>query len=132
MPVRPGVAQTLGNPHDYVFAAPGFEVTTVASGLDRPPAFAFLPDGRILIAEQSGLVRLVKDGVIVGQPVIDLRDKVNSRAERGLLDITIDPHFAANGYVYLFYTEDPPGQPQDGWEPRNGVVLGTPLAGRVS
>ncbi|MCP3140393.1 PQQ-dependent sugar dehydrogenase [Pyxidicoccus xibeiensis] len=78
----------------------------VVSGLQLPTAFATLPDGRILIAEKSGVVRLFKDGVLQPTPFIDLRDRVNDIHDRGLLGLTVDPAFATNGFVYLAYTYD--------------------------
>jgi glucose/arabinose dehydrogenase/PKD repeat protein len=89
----------------------GFSVEVVASGFTAPTAFVFLPDGRILVAEKSGLVRLVKSGVVVSTPFIDIRDRVNDYWDRGLLGIAADPSFATNGFVYLLYTyENDPAQ----------------------
>lgn len=84
--------------------ADGFAEDVVARGLDAPTAFAFLPDGGILIAEKSGVVRLHKDGALRSTPFIDVRDRVNDYWDRGLLVIAVDPDFANNGYVYLLYT----------------------------
>jgi glucose/arabinose dehydrogenase len=84
--------------------APGFETDVVASGLTAPTAFAFLPDGRILVAEQAGVVRLVEDGEVAARPFLDISDHVNSHYERGLLGLAVDPDYAANGLVYLLYT----------------------------
>ncbi|WP_375765009.1 PQQ-dependent sugar dehydrogenase [Archangium gephyra] len=84
----------------------GFVIETVVSGLIYPTAFARLPDGRILITEKSGLVRLFKNGVLQNTPFIDLRNRVNTHQDRGLLSIAIDPDFAANGFIYLLYTYD--------------------------
>ncbi|HZI13954.1 MAG TPA: PQQ-dependent sugar dehydrogenase [Myxococcus sp.] len=82
----------------------GFTSEVVAGGLQYPTAFAHLPDGRMLIAEKAGVVRLFKDGVLQPVPFIDLRERVNSHHDRGLLGLAVDPAFPANGYVYLLYT----------------------------
>ncbi len=88
---------------------PGFEAETVASGLVLPTAMSFAPDGRIFIAEKGGTVRAVKNGLLLPEPVITLTD-VNTYADRGLIGITIDQNFSANGYLYLSYTyENTPG-----------------------
>ena len=88
---------------------PGFEVELVADGFDRPTAMAFVPDGRILVAEKSGAVRVVKNGAVLPTPFIQLTD-VNIYGDRGLHGIVLDPDFSENGYVYLLYTyENTPG-----------------------
>jgi len=82
----------------------GFVQGVVASGLDLPTAFAFLPDGRILVALKGGVVRAVKDGQLLSTPLIDISDRVNDYWDRGLIGIAADPNFASNGHVYLYYT----------------------------
>ena len=84
----------------------------VVQGLSGPTDFEFLPDGRILVAEKQGVVRVVKDGVLRTTPFLDIRDHVNARGDRGLVGIAADPNFASNGYVYLHYTyEHAPARP---------------------
>jgi glucose/arabinose dehydrogenase len=91
----------------------GFRTGVVVSGLTAPTAFAFLPGGRILVAEQAGVIRLVKNGKLAKQPFLDIRHEVNTYTQRGLLGLAIDPDYGSNGYVYLFYTyEDNPGRPR--------------------
>src|SRR5262245_1025761 len=82
----------------------GFAEEVVASGLDQPTAFAFLPDGRLLLAEKPGLGRIWEDGRVLVRPFLYLRPRVNAYYERGLLGLTVDPRFQQNGYVYLLYT----------------------------
>lgn len=81
----------------------GFSEERVAAGLTNPTAFVALPDGRILIAEKTGVVRVFKNGAVLPTPLIDIRAKVNDYWDRGLLGIAADPDFAVNGYVYLLY-----------------------------
>src|SRR5262245_15001518 len=75
----------------------------VASNLEFPIGFTELPDGRILIAQKSGVVRLIKNGVLQPAPFIDITPRVNDYWDRGLLGIRADPSFATNGFVYLYY-----------------------------
>jgi glucose/arabinose dehydrogenase/endonuclease YncB( thermonuclease family) len=82
----------------------GFVLDPVVTGLVSPTNFVFLPDGRILFAEQSGLVKVFKNGSLLPTPLIDLRTKVNSFWDRGLIGMAADANFASNGYVYLMYT----------------------------
>ncbi|HEY3061387.1 MAG TPA: PQQ-dependent sugar dehydrogenase, partial [Chloroflexota bacterium] len=89
----------------------GFAEDIVAGGLTEPTAFTFLPDGRILIAEKAGLVKVVKNGTLLSTPFIDIRSRVNAYWDHGLLGIAADPNFATNGYVYLLFTyENDPAQ----------------------
>ncbi len=82
----------------------GFTEDVLASGLSFPTAFVSLPDGRILIAEKAGVVRVYKSGALLGTPFLDIQDRVNAFHDRGLLGLTIDPNFARNGFIYLLYT----------------------------
>jgi glucose/arabinose dehydrogenase len=82
----------------------GFVDKPIATGLSTPTSFAFLPDGRVLIAEKSGTVRVLENGTILPSPLIDIGAQVNDYYERGLLGIAVDPDFSTNGHVYLLYT----------------------------
>src|SRR6478736_3234584 len=84
-------------------APPGFQPQTVVSGLNLPTSFAFTPDGRIFIAEKSGVVRVFKNGALLPTPLIDISAQVNNYWDRGLIGMALDPNFAANGYIYLLY-----------------------------
>lgn len=80
----------------------GFARVLVADNITTPTAIAFLPDGRIFVCEQTGAVRVIKDGALLAEPF--LKVSVSSTGERGLLGIAIDPDFETNGYVYVYYT----------------------------
>src|SRR5262245_57372520 len=101
----PSVRIVLATAERPVFPE-GFADEVVAPGLEQPTAFAFLPDGRLLIAEKPGIVKIWKDGRVLDQPFLDLRSRVNAYYERGLLGLTVDPQFQQNGYVYLLYTSE--------------------------
>ncbi|HET9517622.1 MAG TPA: PQQ-dependent sugar dehydrogenase, partial [Actinoplanes sp.] len=79
-------------------------VLSVPISPSPPTAFAFLPDGRVLIALQSGVVKLFKNGELQPTPFIDISNRVNDYHDHGLLGIAPDPNFATNGYIYLLYT----------------------------
>jgi len=72
------------------------------TGLASATAIGQLPDGRLLVAEQGGALRVVKAGVLLPAPAVRLT--VDFQAERGLLGIAVHPAFASNGWVYLYYT----------------------------
>ncbi|MBT1690522.1 PQQ-dependent sugar dehydrogenase [Dawidia soli] len=80
----------------------GFSRVQVASGISNPTAMAFAPDGRIFVAQQNGALRVIKNGMLLATPFLQL--SVNSSGERGLIGIALDPNFSTNQYVYLYYT----------------------------
>jgi len=84
----------------------------VAGGLTFPTDFTFLPDGRILVGEKHGIVRVVKDGHVLPAPFLDISGRVSTDVYRGLMAVAADPDFAHNGYVYLVYTQRPRGSSQ--------------------
>src|SRR5215203_1686682 len=102
-----------------------FEDRLVAS-VGAPTALAFTPDGRMLIATQSGLLQVYKDGELLPTPALDLSSGICSNSERGLLGLAVDPDFSTNDYVYLYYTYKkhdvcPTGQPANPDNPVNRV-----------
>lgn len=80
----------------------GFGRTVLVSGLNQPTDFRFLPDGRILIAEKTGAIRIYSNGQLQDQPLVVL--PVRTAGESGLDGIAVDPQFATNGYIYVAYT----------------------------
>ena len=76
----------------------------VAHGLANPWAVAFLPDGRFLVTERAGRLRIVERDGRIGEPVAGL-PAVDAGGQCGLLDVVLDPKYAANGWVYWSYAE---------------------------
>lgn len=88
--------------------AGGFEWRPVVEGLDRPIGVANAGDGsgRLFVLEQAGEVRVIKGGVLLAEPFLDIRDRVGSNgSERGLLGIAFHPDYRSNGYFYVNYTD---------------------------
>ncbi|MFN7956973.1 MAG: PQQ-dependent sugar dehydrogenase [Holophagaceae bacterium] len=83
-----------------------FTRTPLASGLANPTAMTLVPDGRIFICEQGGSLRVVKGGALMTAPLLTV--PVDASGERGLIGATVDPAFAANGFVYVYYTATAP------------------------
>jgi aldose sugar dehydrogenase len=77
---------------------------SVARGLANPWAVAFLPDGRFLVTERAGRLRIVERDGRLGEPVAGL-PAVDSGGQCGLLDVALDPKFADNAWVYWSYAE---------------------------
>ena len=84
----------------------GFTESQVAGGLASPTAMQFAPDGRLFVCEQGGRLRVIKDGALLPTPFVTLT--VNASGERGLLGVAFDPAFAANHFVYVYYTATTP------------------------
>lgn len=74
-----------------------------AQGLDEPTDLAVAPDGRIFIAERKGRVRIVRDGHLVAQPAVTLRDAI-AADRHGLLAIALDPDFERTKWIFAVYT----------------------------
>lgn len=80
----------------------GFSQVLVAGGITAPTTMAIVPDGRLFVAQQNGLLRVVKNDTLLSQPFLSL--SVNTDGERGLLGVAVDPNFSLNQYVYVCYT----------------------------
>ena len=78
-------------------------VDVVATGLEVPWEIAFLPDGRALVTERPGRIRMLeRDGTLRPDPVAEI--DVSNQGEGGLLGLALDPRFADNGLLYLYFT----------------------------
>ncbi len=85
----------------------GFSVETLATRLNAMTAFALRPDGSILLADQTGPLRVWRDGLVLEKPALDLSDRLDTYWERGLVGVTLDPDFPRT-HVYLFYVAKAP------------------------
>ena len=77
------------------------------TGLLSATAMAAAPDGRLFLAEQTGRLRVVKNGVLLAQPFATVT--LDKSGERGLIGVTLHPQFATNGYVYIYSTRSNAG-----------------------
>jgi len=122
-----------------------FQERTVFSGLTHPAVVRFAADGRVFVAEKSGLIKVFSN---LNDPTpttfADLRTKVHNFWDRGLLGLALDPNFPANPYVYVLYTHDAaiggtaprwgtPGATSDGCpSPPGATDDGCVVSGRLS
>jgi glucose/arabinose dehydrogenase len=83
-------------------------VTDVARGLVHPWGLAFLPDGRMLVTERPGRLRLVEPGGRLSEPLTGVPG-VAAGGQGGLLDVALSPGFAQDRLVYLSFSEPGPG-----------------------
>jgi glucose/arabinose dehydrogenase len=82
-------------------------VEEVASGLDQPVYLtAPVGDPRLFIIEQPGRIRVVENGQRLPKPFLDIAGKVRSGGEQGLLSVAFHPHYKANGFLFVNYTDN--------------------------
>ena len=105
--------------HDY-------RVVPVTDGLVRPWSLAFLPDGDLLVTEKPGRLRIVRDGVLLEEPVAGL-PPVYTEGQAGLLDVMPHPDFGRNRLLYLSYSK-----PLDGEASTTAVIRGRFENGRLN
>ena len=123
----------------------GFQDTVVLSGLTEPTAVRFAGDGRVFVAEKSGIIKVFPNlGSTTPTIFADLRTNVHNYWDRGLLGLELHPNFPATPYVYVLYTLDaaiggtPPrwgtfgGTVDDCPTPPGPTTDGCPVAGRLS
>ena len=109
-----GAAQTL---------PAGFSEEIVFSDLTEPTAVEFASDGRVFVAEKSGIIKVFSSlSTPVPTVFADLRTNVHNYWDRGLLGMALHPNFPATPYIYVLYTYD---APIGGTAPRWGTVGGT-------
>ncbi|WP_244228362.1 PQQ-dependent sugar dehydrogenase [Mucilaginibacter kameinonensis] len=90
------------------------KVQPISSNLQSPTALAFPGNGDIWVTEQPGKIRVVKNGKLLDEPLLDLRSKMlkvnKGYEERGLLGICLHPQFKSNKKFYVFYSANTTGK----------------------
>jgi glucose/arabinose dehydrogenase len=119
MILRTGLVAVLFSLAVPAVAAPGDMVATVrseagpvkvvevAAGLDTPWSLAFLPDGRMLVSERAGRLRIVSPDGRISAPISGL-PAVHARSQGGLLDVILGPDFSRDRRIYFSYAEPTP------------------------
>jgi aldose sugar dehydrogenase len=102
-----------------------FKIEVVARNIETPWGLAFLPDGRLLITERPGRVRIVENGKLLPDAVKGT-PKVWEKQDGGLLDVEVHPQYSKNGWIYLSYAETAPGYVPP--PPAEAPAAGTPSA----
>ncbi|MCX7262216.1 MAG: PQQ-dependent sugar dehydrogenase [Burkholderiales bacterium] len=88
-----------------------FRIATLLTGLENPWSVAFLPDGRMLITERAGRLRLVSSDFKLDPKPIEGLPEVVSHGQGGLFDVVLHPQYAQNAWIYWAYNAPGPG----GW-----------------
>ena len=105
----PSIVRAQGLPEGPLRSAKAsFRLVTLAHDLEQPWSIAFLPDGRLLITERPGRLRVFASGKLERTPLGGV-PKVYASGQAGLLDLCLHPRFAANRLLYLSYVTDGPG-----------------------
>jgi len=100
--LAPGIAAAA--PKSFPSSAGPLAVETVAGGLEHPWSLAFLPDGRMLVTERPGRMRVVTRGGKLSQPVAGV-PPVYARGQAGLMDVILDSNYRANNRIFFCYAE---------------------------
>ncbi|MDP6610441.1 MAG: PQQ-dependent sugar dehydrogenase, partial [Vicinamibacterales bacterium] len=88
----------------YGSALHAYRIVTVVEGLERPWGMTFLPDGDLLVTEKPGRLRIVRDGVLLPDPVPGV-PAVHSEGQAGLFDVLPHPQFVSNRLLYVAYAD---------------------------
>src|SRR4051794_37913182 len=119
----------------------GFQEQAMVTGLTMPTGVEWTPDGRTLVIEKSGRLKVASAGSSSAATVLDLSGQVNTYGDRGLLGLAVDHDFASNHFIYLLYTYELAPLSPDGSSPMvsrlsrftlnddNSVTGGTTLLG---
>ena len=86
----------------------GFKDDLITDAVTNPTSVRFASDGRMFVAEKSGIIRVFNSVSDVGNPTVfaDLSTEVYNYWDRGLLGMALDPNFPTNPYIYVLYTLD--------------------------
>jgi glucose/arabinose dehydrogenase len=105
-------------------------LVTLTRGLEHPWGLAFLPDGRLLVTERPGRLRVVtRDGRLDATPVAGL-PRVDAEGQGGLMDVALHPDYAKNGWIYWTYAQR--NRSGNGTELARGRLAGGPGAYRMT
>lgn len=107
-------------PRKFESASGPLELVTVASGLDHPWSFAFLPGGGMLVTERPGRLRFVAPDGTLSAPIAGVPE-VSSVGQGGLLDVALHPDFAKTRLVFISFAE-----------PREGGNATSVMRGRLA
>ena len=108
----------------WVFTEYGQQFRVVAiANLEQPWALAFLPNGDILVTEEPGRLRIIRNGVLDPQPVAGIPEVNTAALGSGLMDIALHPQYAENQFVYFTYSKPMPGNPHEDFQGGPGGEL---------
>ncbi|WP_207496196.1 PQQ-dependent sugar dehydrogenase [Aridibaculum aurantiacum] len=81
-----------------------FQVQTLVKGLQNPWGMVFLPDGRMLVTERAGSIRIIQNDQLQAEKIQGVPE-VYARGQGGLMDIVLHPDYRTNGWIYISYAK---------------------------
>jgi glucose/arabinose dehydrogenase/PKD repeat protein len=113
-----------------------FQNEILATGFDLPTTIEFLPDGRMLVGEIAGIIRVLPPPYTTPDPTpfLDLDIHISGYAglQQGIFDIALDPSFTSNRFYYVFYTNDSPNRDRLSRFTANAALDGTVSGSEVT
>lgn len=106
LPAAPSAPSTCAE-GNVVAGEPGLRATRVIAGLSSPADLQSVPTdpSRLFVVEQAGRIRVLRGGALLATPFLDISARILSGGERGLLGLAFHPQFAANGRLFVNYTD---------------------------
>ena len=101
--LNPALAQTMHSEKQ------SFRLVQLTQGLENPWSVAFLPDGRLLITERAGRLRIVNPDYTLDPKPISGLPEIAAGGQGGLFDVVLHPQYAKNGWIYFAYSAPGPG-----------------------
>ncbi len=95
--------------HGWPAAAQGLVLEPITSDLTAPVALTHSGDDRLFVAEQAGRIVILRGGAMLAAPFLDIRSRVLSGGERGLLSVAFHPDYPSNGSFFVNYTRQTDG-----------------------
>ncbi|TDL64598.1 PQQ-dependent sugar dehydrogenase [Paenibacillus amylolyticus] len=81
-----------------------YQASVLVEGLNAPWEIVSVPDGRMFVTERPGAIRVIEDGKLAPEPLIEFSAPFNEEGEGGLLGLAADPDFEDNGYLYAYHS----------------------------
>ncbi|MCW3793709.1 PQQ-dependent sugar dehydrogenase [Paenibacillus sp. LS1] len=81
-----------------------YQASVLVEGLNAPWEIVSVPDGRMFVTERPGAIRVIEDGKLTPEPLIEFSAPFNEEGEGGLLGLAADPDFEENGYLYAYHS----------------------------
>jgi glucose/arabinose dehydrogenase len=103
--VSPVVAQPK-RPTGPIKVPEGFTISEIARGITAVTAMEVMADGRVLVCEQTGTLRVIEKDKLIERPMLAV--KVDATWERGLIGVTVGPEFPRDGFLYVTYVSPTP------------------------
>lgn len=104
--ISSGVQPTDPCSVQFPTTVPQIELQQLATGFTRPVYLTHAGDssGRLFVVEQSGIIKIIRNGQTLATPFLDIRDRVESGGEKGLLSVAFHPKYRENGRFFVNYT----------------------------